>query len=69
MTWAQRLKQVFHIDIEACQACGGAMKIITGIEDPVVIKKMLVHIDAQAPKPGESALPDSRAPPQASLFC
>ena len=34
MIWAQRLKRVFRIDVETCQACGGAMKIIASIEDP-----------------------------------
>jgi hypothetical protein len=40
MTWAQRLKRVFGIDIETCPACGGALQIIACIEDPVVIKKI-----------------------------
>jgi hypothetical protein len=37
MTWARRLKRVFHIDIETCIQCGGAVKIITCIEDAGVI--------------------------------
>ena len=28
MTWAQRLKRVFNIDIATCSACGGAVKVI-----------------------------------------
>lgn len=28
MTWAQRLKRVFGLDIETCRACGGAVRII-----------------------------------------
>jgi len=28
MTWAQRLKRVFQIDVETCRACGGAIRII-----------------------------------------
>ena len=28
MTWAQRLKRVFNIDIETCPACGGAVRLI-----------------------------------------
>lgn len=28
MTWAQRLKRVFNIDIETCPACGGAVRVI-----------------------------------------
>ncbi len=38
ITWAQWLKRVFNIDIAICQACGGALRIIASIEDPVVIK-------------------------------
>jgi hypothetical protein len=28
MTWMQRLKRVFAIDIETCQRCGGPLKVI-----------------------------------------
>jgi rRNA maturation protein Nop10 len=28
MTWAQRLKRVFAIDIEACPHCGGTLRVI-----------------------------------------
>ncbi len=34
MTWAQRLKRVFDIDIETCSKCGGDVRIIVSIEDP-----------------------------------
>jgi len=27
ITWAQRLKRVFKIDIETCDQCGGAVKV------------------------------------------
>ena len=27
MTWAQRLKRVFNIDVETCRKCGGAVKL------------------------------------------
>lgn len=46
MTWAQRLKRVFWIGIETCPACGGAMRIIACIEDPVIIEKIFAHLDA-----------------------
>jgi hypothetical protein len=68
MTWAQRLKRVFHIDIETCSQCGGAVKIIACIEDPVVIKKILDHLNAKAAAVDIHPLPESRAPPQASLL-
>ena len=63
MTWAQRLKRVFNIDIEVCQACGGAMKVIACIEDPVVIKKILDHLKGKAETKEPNSLPESRAPP------
>ncbi len=64
MTWAQRLKRVFGIDIETCPACGGAVRIIACIEDPEVIEKILTHLDAK----GVPAEASRRAPPQAGLF-
>ncbi len=48
MRWAQRLKRVFGIDIEACPVCGGALRIIACIEDPAVIERILGHLDAKA---------------------
>ena len=43
MTWAQRLKRVFNIDIETRWECGGTVKVIACIEDPVGIEKILTH--------------------------
>ena len=71
MTWAQRLKRVFNIDIETCSVCGGAMKVIACIEDPVVIKQILDHLEHKAEASEPWALPESRAPPvglQSGLF-
>ena len=63
MKWAQRLKRVFQIDIETCSECGGAMKVIACIEDPVVIKQILDHLKQKAETNESSPLPESRAPP------
>ena len=68
MTWAQRLKRVFNIDIEVCSKCGGAVKVIACIEDPVVIDKILSYLDKRATLNDPVVLPQSRAPPQTSLF-
>jgi hypothetical protein len=64
----QRLKRVFGIDIETCPACGGAVRIIACIEDPVVIEKILAHLDAKASEPKAPLRPPCRAPPQRELF-
>ena len=68
MTWAQRLKRVFGIDIETCSLCGGVVKIIASIEDPVVIAKILSHLNTINIEMDKVLLPESRAPPQFCLF-
>jgi hypothetical protein len=67
MTWAQRLKRVFGIDIETCRECGGTVKVIACIEDPVVIEKILAHLQGKDASVPTNLLPASRAPP-ADLF-
>lgn len=34
LTWAQRLKRVFAIDIEVCRRCGEKLRVIASIEEP-----------------------------------
>jgi hypothetical protein len=68
MTWAQRLKRVFDIDIETCSECGGEVKIIASIEDPTVIQKILAYLDDNATSAATALLPDCRASPPAGLF-
>ena len=67
MSWAQRLKRVFGIDIETCAACGGAVRIIACVEDVQVIEKILAHLDAKASEPEAALRPPCRAPPQRGL--
>lgn len=67
MTWAQRLKRVFNIDIEICDSCGGHVKIIAYIEDPVVIEKILPHLDRKAACGAARRLPPSRPSPPGQL--
>ena len=68
MTWAQRLKRVFNIDIETCNQCGGKVKVIASIEDPDVIQKILAHLDGKSSEENLVVIPESRAPPQQDLF-
>lgn len=59
MSWAQRLKRVFAIDIESCPQCGGKLRVIACIEEPHLIRKILNHVqdrqfEARAPPhPGD----------------
>jgi hypothetical protein len=48
MTWSQRLNQVLKLDIETCSECGSAFKVIICIEDPVVIEKILTHLNERS---------------------
>ncbi len=59
---------VGHIDIETCKRCGGHVKIIACIEDPVVIEKILTHLERQDATAAAARLPPCRAPPKARLF-
>jgi hypothetical protein len=74
MTWAQRLKRVFNIDVLICPKCGGEAKVIADtsdrcIEDQAVIDKILQHLQAKGvlPPPPE-LLPVARALPYADWF-
>ena len=57
------MKRVFKIDIETCRHCGGAVKVIACIEDPVVIKQILEHLERCAQQP-LAMTPTARAPPR-----
>lgn len=67
MTWMQRLKRVFAIDIERCRRCGGKLKVIASIEDPSLIERILARL--RPPAEDETAAPfAARAPPQPLLL-
>jgi len=56
MSWIQRLRHVFDIDLIRCPRCGAAMRVLAVITDPRVIVAILEHIDTHP----------ARAPPIAS---
>ena len=49
LTWAQRLKRVFEIDITLYPLCGGQLRIIGDITDPDLIRRILDHVNSRAP--------------------
>ena len=67
MTWAQRLKRVFNIDIEVCSRCGGSVRVIACIEDQDITDRILTHLESE--EQNTPALPHlappTRAPPGA----
>lgn len=54
MTWAQRLKRVFQLDLSQC-ACGGRLKMLASIEDPATIRRILDHLERHARGPPASS--------------
>ena len=54
ISWARLLKRIFGIDVEKCNLCGGKVKIISTIEDPKVIKKILDHVGMPSVTPALS---------------
>ena len=55
-------KHTFAVDVLACPRCGGRMRVVATIEDPVVIRKILTHLGLP------TAVPAPRPPPPAALF-
>ena len=63
MSWMQRLKRVFAIDIETCPDCGGKLRVIACIEDPPLIAKILGHVRRRQ----ALAVTTARGPPTESI--
>ncbi len=80
MTWMQRLKRIFNIDIEQCEHCGGHVKVVACIEDSALMPNTLAMLAGQAlekilqhlalkESPSLARVNDARGPPdQAALF-
>jgi len=49
LSWAERLKRVFDIDISVCPLCGGTLRVIADVTDPDVIRTILAHLKQRAP--------------------
>ena len=62
------VRSFFKHQNSTCDVCGSAVKVIAGIEDPVVIKQILAHLERKAESKEYNPLPKSRAPPQTGLF-
>jgi len=63
MSWAQRLKRVFGIDVESCVRCGSAVRVIASIEEPVLIERILAHLRGKGENSEASLGPPSTRPP------
>ncbi len=66
MSWAQRLKRVFGIDVTTCTHCGGSVRIVASIEDPHAIRAILTHFEKHGALEQAHYRPAARAPPAAA---
>jgi hypothetical protein len=63
--WARLIKKIYEVDPLVCSRCGGIMRIISFIEDPAVIKKILQHLKLwEVPKRS----PPARTPPRDFVY-
>jgi len=53
-TWAALMHRAFAIDVLACPNCGGRLRLIATLHDPVVIRQLLAHLGMarSGPSPG-----------------
>jgi len=42
--WADLLHRVFAVDVLACPRCGGRMRILATIDDPLIVRRILAHL-------------------------
>jgi hypothetical protein len=42
--WARLIKKIYEVAPLVCPKCQGAMRVISVIEDPLIIKKILKHL-------------------------
>ncbi len=64
-SWSEMLKRSFAIDVMTCSACGGQMRLISHIDEPIVIAKILGHLGLRTEAP---RIHPPRAPPQQTFF-
>jgi hypothetical protein len=55
--WARLIRKVYEVDPLECPKCKGPMRVITLIDDPAVVRRILEHLGLWAP------LPTERSPP------
>jgi len=46
----RRLQRVFGFEIEVHARCGGKLRVVTCIEEPKVIARILAHLERAAPE-------------------
>ena len=66
--WANLMRRTFDLDVLECPECGGRTKLISLIEKPEVIKKILDHVGLPSELPAAKAARPPPEDPQLDLF-
>ena len=61
LTWAALLARVFALDVTVCPACGGRLRLIAALTDPVSVRRYLQGVGLPTEPP---PLLPTRVPPQ-----
>jgi hypothetical protein len=64
-SWAELAKHTFKIDLTKCELCGGGVRRLAVIRNPVVIRKILAHLEKKPPR--ETKLQLIRPPPTVTV--
>jgi len=56
-SWAALMHRAFGIDVLACPNCGGRLRLIATLHDPVVIRKLLAHVGMSRSGPSSGPAP------------
>jgi transposase-like zinc-binding protein/putative transposase len=43
-TWAALMRRVVALDVLACPRCGGRLRVLATVQDPVVVRAILAHL-------------------------
>ena len=57
MSWMARLRRVFDIDISRCPVCNGTVRVIAVVTEPVVIGRIIEHLDTRGKDPPRQPAP------------
>jgi hypothetical protein len=52
------MRRVFDLDVLACPRCGGRVRVIATVQDPLAVQAILAHLGrSRAPEPPGPAPP------------
>jgi len=66
------MRRVFDLDVLACPRCGGRLRVIAAVQDPLAVQAILTHLARSGvpalPGPAHLPPPHSRSPRLSPLF-